>query len=168
MGFMKKLFGTETETQGIDNKIYSPLKGSVVPLNEVNDPVFAEEMMGNGAAVIPTDGRASSPVSGEIISVFKTKHAITIKADNGADIIIHVGLDTVNLDGKHYEAHVKDGQRVKVGDLLLTFDIERIKEAGYDVVTPVVVTNSSDYSAIKRVVKNEVNEGEALIELSLK
>jgi len=165
MGFFKKLTNKKEKGVDIDYALYSPLTGIAVPLSEVNDRVFAEELMGKGAAVIPTVGRVISPCNGEIISIFRTLHAITIKADNGAEIIIHVGLETVALDGKYYESHVQDGQRVKKGDSLLTFDLHKIKEEGYDVITPIVVTNSSEYQNINMTEEKEVSCGGLLLSL---
>lgn len=165
MGLFKKLINKKEETVDIDDTIYSPLTGTAVPLNEVNDPVFAEEMMGKGAAVIPTVGRVVAPCDGEIVSVFRTLHAMTIKADNGAEIIIHVGLETVALDGQYYESHVEDGARIKKGDLLLTFDLEKIKGEGYDVITPIIVTNSAEYQSVEKLKNGDVKVGDALISL---
>jgi PTS system beta-glucosides-specific IIC component len=122
-------------------------------------------MMGKGAAVIPTVGRVVAPCNGEIVSVFRTLHAITIKADNSAEIIIHVGLETVALDGQYYESHVADGERIKKGDLLLTFDLDKIKGEGYDVITPVIVTNSADYQRVEKTNNHDVNEGDVFINL---
>ena len=165
MGLFKKLRNKKEESVDIDYTLYSPLTGAAVPLNEVNDPVFSEEMMGKGAAVIPTVGRVVAPCNGEIITVFRTLHAITIKADNGAEIIIHVGLETVALDGKYYEAHVSEGERIKKGDLLLSFDLDKIKASGYDVITPVIVTNSAEYQRVEKTENSDVNEGDVLINL---
>jgi PTS system beta-glucosides-specific IIC component len=166
MGLFKKILGTkEKEKVEIDPIIYSPLTGKVVPLRAVNDPVFSQEMMGQGAAVIPTVGRVVAPCDGEVISVFKTLHALTIKADNGAEIIVHVGLETVALNGQYYKSHVGDGERIKKGDLLLTFDLDQIKTAGYDVITPVIVTNSTDYQCVEKTNDDDVNEGDILISL---
>ena len=164
MGLFKKRVGTK-ETEPLDYTLYSPLTGKVVPLSEVNDLVFSQEMMGKGLAVLPTVGRVVAPCDGHIISVFRTLHALTIKADNGAEIIIHVGLETVGLDGKHYTAHVKDGAPIKKGDLLLTFELDEIKALGYDVVTPVIITNWSEYSQVDQTEENEVEDGTPLIEL---
>jgi len=168
MGLFRKILGTKDKgesTGDIDNIIYSPLTGEVRPLSTVNDLVFSQEMMGKGVAVMPTVGRVVAPCDGEVISVFRTLHAVTIKAANGADIIIHVGLETVALDGKYYEAHVEDGAHIKKGDLLLTFDIDKIKEEGYDMVTPVIVTNSADYQSVDKTEENEVKDGDLLINL---
>lgn len=166
MGLFKKILGSKEESKvEVDHIIYSPLTGKAVPLSEVNDLVFSQEMMGKGVAVIPTVGRVLAPCDGEVISVFRTLHAITIKADHGADIIIHVGLETVALDGQYYESHVADGQRIKKGDLLLTFEIDKIKEEGYDVITPIIVTNSTEYQYVEKTNQIEVNEGDLLIKL---
>lgn len=169
MGLFKKILGTKEEAKiEVDNIIYSPLTGEAVPLSAVNDLVFSQEMMGKGAAVIPTVGRVVAPCNGEIINVFRTLHAITIKADNGAEIIIHVGLETVALDGQYYKSHVKDGARIKKGDLLLTFDLDQIKAAGYDLITPVIVTNPADYQSVEKTNGNNVSEGDELINLENK
>lgn len=164
MSLFKKILGNKKDVE-VDYTIYSPLTGESVPLSAVNDLVFSQEMMGKGAAVIPTVGRVVAPCNGKIISVFKTLHAITIKADNGAEIIIHVGLETVALDGKHYKSHINDGQRIKKGDLLLTFDLDQIKADGYDVITPVIVTNSAEYQRVDKTQKSNVDEGDELINL---
>lgn len=164
MGLFKKILGTKAGI--IDDKIYSPLTGEVAPLSAVNDLVFSQEMMGKGVAVIPRAGRVVAPCNGEIISVFRTRHAVTIKADNGAEIIIHVGLETVALDGKYFESHVADGERINKGDLLLTFDIDKIKEEGYEMITPVIVTNSADYQRVDKTEKNRVKDGDLLIALT--
>ena len=164
MELLKKLLMIDKMDTG--SKIYSPLIGRVVPLSEVNDPVFAEEMMGKGAAVIPTKGQVFAPCDGEVVTVFRTLHAITIKADDGAEIIIHVGLETVGLDGKHFEAHVADGTKIKKGDLLLSFDLDQIKAAGYDIITPVVITNSGNYDQVEKTGKKEVGFKDLLLSLT--
>jgi len=163
MGLFKG-FGSKKNDQLDERRnIYSPLVGKVVALSEVNDPVFAEEMMGKGAAIIPLKGEVFAPCDGEVVTVFRTLHAITLKGDHGAEIIIHVGLGTVALDGQHFESHVVDGMRIKKGDLLLTFDIEAIKAAGYEVVTPVVITNSADYEKVEKTERKEVGNKDLLI-----
>lgn len=150
-----------------DTAVHSPLSGRCVQLSEVSDPMFAEGMMGNGIAIIPQEGRVVSPVDGVISAIFDTKHAIGIKSNDGAEILIHVGIDTVNLKGKHFNAKVKAGDSIKKGDLLLEFDINAIKKAGYDVITPVIITNTEDYSDIigSEKVGLEVKEREQLITL---
>ncbi|WP_411682123.1 beta-glucoside-specific PTS transporter subunit IIABC [Clostridium thailandense] len=143
-----------------DSIVYSPIEGTIVPLEEVKDPTFAEKMMGNGIAVIPEKGRAVAPVNGTVTAVFGTKHAIGITSSEGAEILIHIGLDTVNLNGKFFEAKVKVGDSINAGDLLVEFNLEEIKKAGYDVITPIIITNTSEYKEISF----EVNKGEDIKE----
>ena len=131
-----------------DIRLDSPLNGKLVPLSEVSDPAFASGAMGLGAAVSEPDGKVFSPVDGEVTVLFATKHAIGLHAANGADILIHVGLDTVKLAGKYFEALVAQGDKVKKGQLLLKFDAAAIKAAGYDTTTPVIVTNAAEFNKI--------------------
>ena len=125
--------------------IASPMTGSCIALDQVKDPTFASGLLGKGVAIVPTTGRVVSPVNGTIASLFKTHHAIGIESDEGAEILIHVGIDTVKLDGKFFTPHVAVDAVVKQGDLLLEFDMQGIADAGYDLTTPVLVTNSDDY-----------------------
>ncbi|MDX8045583.1 beta-glucoside-specific PTS transporter subunit IIABC [Gracilibacillus sp. S3-1-1] len=129
--------------------VNSPLEGEIIPLQNVSDPTFAEGLMGKGIAIEPMNGKVLAPFDGSIVSLFQTKHAIGLRSEHGLELLIHVGLDTVNLEGKYYENHVEQGQDVKQGDLLITFDMEKIKAAGYPTVTPIIVTNSSDYHDIR-------------------
>ena len=143
--------------------IASPLKGEVVPLTEVKDETFASEMMGKGIAINPTEGKVVSPINGTVQMIFKTKHAIGLKSEDGAEILIHIGMDTVQLDGKHFTAHVKDGDKVKVGDTLVEFDMDAIKKEGYELVTPVIITNTMEYLEIVPKEIKSVNAGEDII-----
>ncbi len=118
-----------------------PLTGTIKSITDAPDPVFAQKIMGDGFCVEPTLGKIWSPVKGEIISIFPTKHAIGIKADNGYEILIHFGIDTVNLNGEGFELHVKTGDRVEAGDLLLDIDIDSIKDRIPSTITAVVITN---------------------------
>ncbi|WP_010238194.1 glucose PTS transporter subunit IIA [Clostridium arbusti] len=152
--------GTSNTTNSI---ILTPIEGKAVALSQVNDPTFSEEIMGKGAAIIPSKGRVVSPVNGTISALFKTKHAIGLISDDGAEILIHIGLDTVKLDGKYFTAHVKKDERVKVGDLLVEFDMEAIKAAGYDIITPVIVTNTNDYKDVFSIIDKDVKEKDELI-----
>ncbi len=129
-------------------RLDSPLNGELVELSQVNDPAFASGAMGFGAAVKNPDGKVYSPVDGEVTVFFETKHAIGIHGADGEDLLIHVGLDTVKLNGEHFTAHVEQGAAVKKGQLLLEFDGEAIKAAGYDITTPFVVTNSTEFDKI--------------------
>lgn len=136
-----------TDIQPLTNKITiaSPMKGNIIPLSKVKDETFASEMMGKGIAINPVEGKVVSPVDGKVQMVFKTKHAIGLKANNGPEILIHIGMDTVQLEGKYFIAKVKDGDEIKVGDTLVEFDMNAIKKEGYELITPVIVTNSNDY-----------------------
>ncbi|WP_144664755.1 beta-glucoside-specific PTS transporter subunit IIABC [Bacillus velezensis] len=146
--------------------IHSPIKGEVKALSEVNDSVFSGGMMGKGFAILPEEGAAVSPVEGRVTAVFKTKHAIGITSTRGAEVLIHIGLDTVRLDGRHFEMHVKEGDTVAPGDLLITFDIDEIKAAGFDVITPVIITNTDQYSFTDVKKSGMVKPNEALLALS--
>ena len=148
-----------------DSIVYAPINGKCVELSEVSDPMFSEGMMGDGVAIIPEEGRVVAPVDGVISAIFETKHAIGITADNGVEILIHVGIDTVNLKGQYFDAKIKAGDRVKKGDLLLEFDIDGIKNAGYEIITPVIVTNTMSYKQVSAVsvAKDRINENEELI-----
>ncbi|MDF2611830.1 MAG: ptsG: system glucose-specific component [Lachnospiraceae bacterium] len=145
--------------------IYAPIEGKLVSLKNIGDGVFSEGMLGEGVAIEPSRGRAVAPVKGKIATVFETKHAIGITSEDGAEILIHIGLDTVELNGKYYTAHVKDGDEVKVGDLLVEFDMEEIKNSGYRLITPVIITNSSEFKIISTVGKEMLNEKDAIIKL---
>lgn len=138
----------EKEEVTSSSVVLSPIEGKAVSLKQVNDITFSEEIMGKGVAIIPTVGRAVPLVNGTVSALFETKHAIGLTADNGAEILIHIGLDTVKLGGKHFKSHVKTGDKVKAGDLLVEFDIKAIKEEGYETITPVLVTNTDSYNDV--------------------
>lgn len=152
--------------EGSREIIHSPIKGEVKALSEVKDGVFSAGIMGKGFAIEPEEGEVVSPVRGSVTTIFKTKHAIGITSDQGAEILIHIGLDTVKLEGQWFTAHVKEGDKVAPGDPLVSFDLEQIKAAGYDVITPVIVTNTDQYSfsPVKEIGK--VQTKEALLALS--
>lgn len=137
------------EDEELDNEIAQPIKGKAVDLAAVKDQAFNSGAMGQGIAIEPIEGKVYSPVNGEIELVFPTHHAIGIKADNGAEILIHIGMDTVKLQGKYFTPHVKKGDKVKKGQLIEEFDIDQIKKAGYSVLTPVVITNSNQFKKIE-------------------
>ncbi|WP_285858033.1 PTS sugar transporter subunit IIA [Neobacillus cucumis] len=137
-GFFKK------KTVESDPFILQPLEGQLIPIETVPDPVFSQKMMGDGFAVQPTKGTVVSPVDGKVISVFPTKHAVSLLDHNGREILIHVGMETVNLKGEGFTSFVKDGQTVKKGQKLLEVDFEFIKEKVPSIITPVVFTNLSD------------------------
>ncbi|MBE0335515.1 beta-glucoside-specific PTS transporter subunit IIABC [Paenibacillus sp. 23TSA30-6] len=148
-----------------NEEVFSPIEGTVVSLSEVPDPAFASEAMGKGVAIEPTSGRVVAPFDGTITVAFKKKHALAVVSPKGAEILIHVGVDTVKLDGKHFTSHIKEGDQVKAGDLLLEFDVEQIRAAGYPTITPIIVTNSSAYSEILPATKGQVRVQEPLLKL---
>lgn len=129
--------------------IGAPIEGEAVEISKVNDPTFGQEILGKGMAIIPSVGKVVAPVNGSVEMVFDTKHALSIKSEEGAEILIHIGLDTVSLKGEPFTTHVSAGQSVKAGDLLLEFDIEAIKAAGLDIISPIVICNTPDYKEIK-------------------
>lgn len=158
---LKKMFGGKKEAA----EVLSPVSGQVVPLSEVNDPAFAQEILGKGVAVKPSEGEFRAPFSGEVTVMFDTGHAVSIKGDNGAEVIVHIGLDTVQLKGQHFTAHVKQGDRVQAGDLLITADLEQIQAAGYDVITPVIICNTQDFPDMACHTGIQVRAGEPVITL---
>lgn len=143
--------------------IKSPVQGEVIPLSQVNDDVFAQELMGKGIAVIPTEGKIFAPMNCKVESLFKTNHAIGLKDASGVELLIHIGIDTVKLDGKHFKSHIKQGDEVKAGELLIEFDKDAIKKEGYDLSTAVIVTNTSDYMDVLGTEKSRVNNEDTLI-----
>ena len=132
-------------------EIKSPMNGTVIPLSEVPDAVFSSEMLGKGFGVEPSEGKAYAPVDGEVTTVFDTKHAIGLMSKHGVELLIHIGMDTVKLNGKGFDVKVKTGDQVKAGDLLAEFDMDLIKGEGYPVTTAVVVTNTDDCEEISEV-----------------
>lgn len=135
-----------------DTRMNSPIKGTVIPLNQVEDEAFASEALGKGFAVIPAEGKIFAPFDGKVVAVFPTKHAIGLVSNTGVEVLIHVGLNTVELNGQYFDALVDADQAITKGQLLLTFELEKIQEAGYSTQVPVVVTNTVQYSEIKTIV----------------
>ena len=143
----------------------SHMEGAAIPMSEVKDATFAAEVLGKGIAIIPKKGEVTAPCDAVVETVFATRHAIGLKADNGAEILIHVGINTVELGGKFYTSHVKEGDRVRIGQVMLTFDMEKIKEAGYDLTTPMIITNSDDYQEINILKTGNVTKQDAVLEI---
>jgi glucose PTS system EIICBA or EIICB component len=145
MGLFKRKGKAQEVTEGtkvtdLNFAISSPLTGELIPLSEVPDQVFSEKILGDGFAIIPTDGVVVSPIKGNVVQVFDTKHAITISNDEGVEVLIHFGIDTVTLQGKAFTAFVKSGDKVDAGTKLFKGDIEAIKSEGLSIVTPVIFT----------------------------
>ncbi len=145
--------------------IPSPLSGKVIPLSDVSDPMFRDELLGKGCAVVPSTGILTSPADGVIDSIPESRHAVMMTTSDGAELLMHIGIDTVELKGEHFRSLVSAGDRVRAGDVLIEFDVEEIKKAGYDTTTTIVITNSDAYARIEAV-SREVRVGAPLIELT--
>ena len=145
-------------------EVLAPVSGRAVPLSEVPDEVFAEGMAGEGGAIVPgSSGEALAPVSGTLMKLFEGGHAFGIATDGGVELIVHVGLDTIEMQGGGFEKLASEGDRVEAGQPIVRFDLDAIRQAGYDPVTPVVVTNPEEH-AVRNVKTGEVNAGEPLFE----
>jgi PTS system beta-glucosides-specific IIC component len=155
----------EIEEKTEEKVVMSPLTGEVIPLSEVKDEAFSSEAMGKGCAIIPTEGTVCAPFDGTIVGLLDSHHAVGMESENGIEILIHVGMDTVKLNGKHFVSHVEQGQKVKKGQLLLEFDIPAIQKAGYEVVTPVIIANTDEFSDIVTEANGQVHCGERLLHL---
>ena len=167
MGFFSNLFGKTEKTPAFDgNKLYAPMNGKAVPITEVPDPTFAEGLLGNGIAIIPTDGKVCSPVDGTIETMFDTGHAVCLKSTTGVEILIHVGLETVGLNGAPFKIHCKDGDTVKKGQLLIEADLAAIQAAGLPTTTPMLVCNTDDYPTMDIVVGKDVTNSDVVISVA--
>lgn len=154
-----------TETNGKEITLYSHMNGTAVKLEDVEDEVFSQKILGEGAAVEPSEGKLYAPCDGKIDSVFDTKHAVNMVSSEGVEILLHIGIDTVKLGGQYFEAHVSDGQEVKKGDLLISFDMDKIKAAGYKVTTPIIIGNTDDYASVEPVAQNSVSAGDMILKI---
>ena len=163
MGLFDKLFGKKEEIN--PNHVYAPMAGEAVDISQVPDPTFSSGMMGNGIAIQPTDGKVCSPVNGTVDTMFETGHAVTLVSDNGIEILIHVGLETVGLNGAPFQVKVQNGQKVKKGDILMIADLEAIKAAGLPTITPVLICNTDDYTTFNATTGKTVTNADVVIEL---
>ncbi|WP_223901915.1 beta-glucoside-specific PTS transporter subunit IIABC [Lactobacillus laiwuensis] len=148
-----------------DLSVNSPVEGKTIPLAQVSDEVFASGVLGKGVAVQPTSGKILAPADATVSMIYPTLHAVGLILDNGIEMMIHIGIDTVKLNGQYFEKHVQDGDHVKRGQLLVSFDMQKIEQAGYDLTTTVVVTNSKNYAAIGSTNKNNVTNNDQLLYL---
>ncbi|MFM0855463.1 beta-glucoside-specific PTS transporter subunit IIABC [Streptococcus suis] len=156
----------EKVAPGISSRknVFSPLSGQILPLEKVNDATFSKKMLGEGVAIIPKDGKVYAPFDGAVTSLFPTKHAIGLTSDEGVELLIHFGLETVELKGRGFVSHVSDGEKVEKGQLMLEVDVEMLVAEGYDIVTPVVVTNTQEYLDVLLLsTKEEVNYADDLL-----
>ena len=159
---LKKMFEKNAKTISLK----AVEDGRTIPMDEVNDQTFAQELLGPGIAIVPSKGTVVSPIDGTIATVMDTKHAVCIQGEDGLELIVHAGLDTVELNGKYYQTYKEIGDQVKAGDVLLEFDLEEIAKAGYDVTTPIVITNLGDYKITKCLTGQQVKAGEEVIQLT--
>lgn len=146
--------------------IGSPTEGKVVPMEEIEDPVFSQGVLGTCCGVMPKEGKVFAPISGEIVQVSDTKHAVGIAGANGLELIIHVGIDTVDMEGDGFVVNVKKGDQVKKGDLILTMDLDKIKAAGHPDLVILAVTNSGENKEAKLVANENVKPGEDLFQIA--
>ena len=163
MGLFDKLFGKKEEIN--PNHVYAPMAGEAVAISEVPDPTFSSGAMGNGIAIKPTDGKVCAPVNGTVDMMFDTGHAVTLVSDNGIEILIHVGLETVGLEGKPFQVKVQNGQKVKKGDILMIADLAAIEAAGLPTITPVLICNTDDYTTFNTTTGKAVTNADVVIEL---
>ncbi|MBE5769000.1 MAG: PTS glucose transporter subunit IIA [Clostridiales bacterium] len=160
MGFFKKLFSKPVDSY------CAPMAGKAVELTEVPDPTFAEGMLGKGIAIQPVDGKVYAPCDATVDMMFTTGHAVSLVSDAGAEILIHVGLETVSLEGKPFTVHAANGDKVKKGQLLIEADLEAIKEAGLPIITPMVICNTDDYPTFNTITGKDVTNADVVIELA--
>ena len=160
MKLFENLFGKNDEIT-----LASPVDGKLVSIKTVNDPTFSGEILGKIVAIMPSDGRFCSPADATVTTVLQTGHAVAITTDEGAEILIHIGLDTVKLNGEHFHVVAYEGQKVKTGDLLIEADLESIKAEGYDIITPVIICNSDQFSEILPETEKEIAKGNRIFVL---
>lgn len=157
-----------TPSENKDNKtetLYSHLSGTIIKLEDVEDEVFSAKILGDGIAVEPSEGKLYAPCDGKVDMIFDTKHAVNLVSDSGCEILLHIGIDTVKLNGEFFETHVSDGQQIKKGDLLITFDIDGIKNAGYKTTTPMIICNTDDYNSITPIANGSISAGDKILEI---
>ena len=164
MGFFSKLFGKNEEING--NHIYAPMAGQAVAITEVPDPTFAEGMMGNGIAILPTDGKVCAPCDATVDMMFTTGHAVSLSTESGAEILIHVGLSVTARDSRFFTACVQSGQKVRRGELLIEVDLPAATGAGLDLTTPMLVTNASEYAQIQVHTGTDVTNLDVAVQLA--
>jgi PTS system beta-glucosides-specific IIC component len=151
---------------GDEQQIFSPLSGQLVALDQVNDDVFSQGLLGQGVAIRPQEGLLRAPLDGEVVTFLPSMHAVGIKGDNGVELLVHIGIDTVNLAGQHFSSNLQIGDRVKMGDELVRFDLAAIAGLGYDLTTPVLVVNSEAFPQLSCRQPGRVGFGEPIISLN--
>lgn len=159
----KNLFGKKEEPADKLLEIKSPMNGTYVKIEDIPDPVFSEKMMGEGFGIVPSDGEVVSPVDGEIMQVFPTNHAIGIKAANGIELLIHIGLETVAMEGEGFTGHVSEGDMVKTGDSLVSFDMDLVTKEADSTISPVIITNSDALASFDILETGETTGGRTVV-----
>ncbi|WP_025121700.1 MULTISPECIES: beta-glucoside-specific PTS transporter subunit IIABC [unclassified Serratia (in: enterobacteria)] len=164
---VEEAVATDKAPSDRDELLHSPLAGQLVALEQVNDDVFSQGLLGNGVAIVPEQSVLRAPVNGEVVTFLPSKHAVGIKADNGMEVLMHIGIDTVNLNGEHFTSQLQVGDRVQTGDELVRFDIAAITALGYDIITPVLVVNSEQYPRLSCRQPGPVSFGEQIVALNI-
>lgn len=171
MGFLKNLFGDarkETDSNNVEtekNTVYAPLRGNVIPLKEIGDGVFSEGVLGQGCGIEPDSETVTAPFNGTITQVADTKHAVGLESTDGVEVLIHVGMDTVSMNGKGFTVYVKTGDKIQCGQKLMSFSKKAIAEAGFKDTAAVIITNTDDYSSVELLKTGAVTANEKLIQI---
>ncbi len=148
-------------------EIGSPVNGKLVAVTEVSDETFSTEILGTSVAVIPAEGKFYAPVDGKIVTLFPTLHALAFETPEGVEVLLHIGLDTVKLNGKYFVAHVAEGDTVKKGQLLMEVNLDAVKNEGYDVITPIVICNTADMKAVNKEPERDVTPGDPVMKVAV-
>lgn len=160
MGFFSKLFKGEEDAA---NTLFAPVDGKAVPVSQVSDPTFADEILGKGLAIKPSSNTVYSPCDGTIDLMFDTGHAVNLVSDSGIEILIHIGLDTVSLKGKHFKTLKNTGDKVRKGDPLIEFEKDEIAKEGFDTIIPIIICNTDSYSEVKPLKDIDVKVGDKIL-----
>lgn len=165
----EEIHTVKTDVKSVETEeiVVSPVKGDIIPIEQVSDPTFAQKILGDGVAVMPCEGKVYAPVNGKIVSVFDTKHMLALETDTGSQILIHIGIDTVKLNGKYFLCHVSENDYVKKGELLIEFDKKEIEREGYDTITLVILTNLDEDRQLVKKEKKKVNPGEQVFSITV-
>ncbi|GAA0485943.1 PTS glucose transporter subunit IIA [Salinibacillus aidingensis] len=156
----KKIFGKR------DDKLVnlmSPISGKIISIEDVPDEMFSQKMMGDGLAIEPSEGIVAAPIVGEIVQFFPTKHAVGIRSDNGLEILIHIGLETVSMKGEGFESFVEQGDRVEAGQKLVTFDLDAVKEKADSIISPIIITNSDMVDSLTKTKDTHATQGDTVL-----
>lgn len=170
MSLLKRFFYRRNEELIVEkiekDYIYSPIEGEIIPLKEINDGVFSQEMMGKGCGIKPSNGDLCAPFDGEIILIANTKHAVALKSNDGIEVLIHIGVDTVKMNGKGFSPLVKIGDKVKCGQSIMKFSLSDIESAGYATTTAIIITNSQEYNSVDVLVTGFTKKLDEIIKVS--